>query len=60
MGITRAHNMTSSDNKQKEIFCKYALLQKITFNCLSFVCFINLGIDHGFLKQISFCTLCLK
>ena len=33
---------------------------KITFNCLSLFCFINFGIDHGFSKQISFCTLCLK
>ena len=39
---------------------KYALLQKITFNCLSLFCFINFGIDHGFSKQISFCTLWLK
>ena len=33
---------------------------KITFNCLSLFCFINFDIDHGFSKQISFCTLCLK
>ena len=32
----------------------------ITFNCLSPFCFINFAIDHGFSKQISFCTLCLK
>ena len=32
----------------------------ITFSCLSLFCFINFGIDHGFSKQISFCTLCLK
>ena len=27
---------------------------------LSVFCFINFGIDYGFWKQISFCTLCLK
>ena len=59
MGNTRAHNMTSSDNQQMKCFRKkYALLQKITFNCLFW--FIIFGVDHDFLKQVSFCTLCLK
>ena len=47
-------------SKMKCFEKKYALLQKITFNCLSLFCFINFGIELGFSKQISFCALCLK
>ena len=54
--------------ENKLINRKYALL-KIICNCMSlfvchnfmslYVCFINVGVDLGFLKQISFGTLCL-
>ena len=33
---------------------------KNTFNYLPLFYLINFGTDHGFSKQISFCTLCLK
>ena len=37
-----------------------AAIKEGQFNCLSLFCFINFGIDHGFSKEISLCTLCVK
>ena len=60
-GNHKGHNMTYQIISKTNCFeKKYAVLQKITFNCLSLFCFINFGIDHDFSKQVSFCTLFLK
>ena len=62
MGMTSAHNMISAYNQQREMLWKEICAGTKNYIQLSVTlfCFLNFGIDHGFSKQISFCTLCLK
>ena len=59
MGITWAHKMTSSHISRAKCFDKKHAPLKIACNCMSLFCFINFGVDHGFLKKIYFGTLYL-